>query len=202
MKINLRLEDKNDFALVENLTREAFWNVYKPGCDEHLLAHKIRQTTAFVPQLDFVACKNNKIIGNIMYSKANIVNQKGEKTEVLYIGPLSVLPEEQKKGVGSMLINYTLDLAKKMGFRGVILYGNPHYYQRFGFKNAQEYNITTPDGANFDAFMALELFEGSLKGVSGKCVEDDVFKIDSAEVEEFEKQFPYKQKLVLPTQLW
>ncbi len=200
MNIEIRLENKKDYEEVENLTREAFWDVYQPGCDEHLLAHKLRKVSAFVPELDFVVELDNRIVGNIMYSKAIITNEAGEEHEAITFGPLSVLPSHQKTGIGSKLINHTIELVKEMGYRAVIIFGNPAYYHRFGFVNAEKFRITTADGENFDAFMVLELYEGALRGISGKFREDAVFHIEKAELEDFEKKFPYKEKHITDTQ--
>ncbi len=200
MNFQIRLETPGDYKETETLTRDAFWDLYKPGCVEHLIVHKIRQLRAFVQELDFVATMNNKIIGNIIYSRAKIVNDHNIENEVLCMGPLSVLPLYQKKGVGSKLICHSTDKAKEIGFKGVIILGNPDYYTRFGYKNAINYNIKTSDGHNFDAFMALELYENSLKGIEGRFYADSVFEIDNKELEEFEKKFPYKEKHVIGTQ--
>lgn len=201
MSILIRLEQENDFSKVEHLTREAFWDLYRPGCCEHLIVHKIRKVPAFVKELSYVACDNDKIVGSIIYSKAKIVNEDSLDHEVLCMGPLSVLPQYQKRGIGSKLLEETLQKARELGYKAVIIFGNPNYYGRFGFKNAKEYEIQTPSGENFDAFMVLELQEGSLSGISGKFYADKVFEIADDELEEFEKGFPYKKKHVTDTQL-
>lgn len=201
MQISIRHEEENDFNSVEFLTREAFWDVYKPGCDEHLIVHKIRKVPAFVKELDFVACDKDKIIGNIIFSKARVVDEDNKEFEVLCMGPVSVSPLYQKQGIGSLLINQAIEKAKELGYRAIILFGHPDYYHRFGFVNAEEYNVQTSWGANFEAFMVLELFEGSMKGISGKYFEDEVFKIGKDELEDFEKLFPYKEKHVTDSQL-
>ncbi|PKM72069.1 MAG: GNAT family N-acetyltransferase [Firmicutes bacterium HGW-Firmicutes-16] len=200
MNINIRLENEKDFEKVENLTREAFWDIYQPGCDEHLLAHKLRKVPAFIPELDFIVELDGQIVGNILYSKAIIVDESDKEHEVVTFGPLSVLPSQQKTGIGSKLINHTIELVKKMGYKAIVIFGNPAYYHRFGFVNAEEFHINTADGGNFDAFMVLELYEGALQGISGKFREDAVFHIEKAELEEFERKFPYKEKHITDTQ--
>lgn len=200
MNIEVRLENEKDYEEVENLTREAFWDVYQPGCDEHLLAHKLRKVPAFIPDLDFVAELDGQIVGNILYSKAIVTGESGEEHEVITFGPLSVLPQYQKMGVGSRLVKHTLELAKKLGFGAVIIFGNPAYYHRFGFVSAEKYQISTSDGGNFDAFMALDLYECALRGIAGKFHEDSVFHIEKKELEDFEKKFSYKEKHVTDTQ--
>lgn len=200
MNIEIRRETEKDYDEVENLTREAFWDVYQPGCDEQLLAHKLRQVEAFIPELDLVANLEGRIVGNIMYSKAKIVDETGAGHELLTFGPLSVLPSHQKMGIGSRLVNLSLEMAKEMGFTAVVIFGSPAYYHRFGFLNAEKYHITSSDGENFEAFMALELYEGALRGITGKFYEDPVFQIDKAEAEAFDKKFPYKEKHITDMQ--
>jgi len=119
MEIVLRLEEERDFTIVEDLTREAFWDVYCPGADEHLLVHDLRKTNVFIKELDFVALNNNKIVGNIMYAISTVKNNDLEYT-VLIFGPVSVLPEYQNKGIGGKLINHTIKLSKEMGYKGII----------------------------------------------------------------------------------
>ena len=201
MNISIRLEEEDDYRPVESLTREAFWNLYKPGCNEHLLVHKIRKVPAFVKELSLVACDGDKIVGNIIYSKAKVINGENKEFEVLCIGPIGVLPAYQKQGIGSLLMNHSLEKAKQLGYKAIIIFGNPDYYHRFGFVDARECGIQTAWGENFSAFMALELYKGSLNGISGKFYADKVFKIDEDELEIFEKEFPPREKRVTDTQL-
>jgi predicted N-acetyltransferase YhbS len=200
MNISIRVETENDFREVESLTREAFWDLYKPGCEEHLLVHKLRSVPAFIKDLDYVACDDQRIVGNIMYSKSKIINSKNEQFEVLCMGPLSVLPGYQKKGIGSLLLTETIKKAKALAYKAVVIFGSPEYYQKFGFKNACIFNIQTADGQNFDAFMALELNKDSLNGIEGKFFEDAAFHSEENELIEFEKEFPYKEKHITDTQ--
>ena len=200
MSVELRRETETDHEEVENLTREAFWDIFKPGCDEHLLVHKVRKVPAFVPELDFVAVEDGRIVGNIIYSQAKVVGGDGNAHEVVTFGPVSVLPSFQRRGIGSALIEQTMKLAREMGFRAIVIFGHPAYYSRFGFENAERFGITTADGTNFDAFMALELREGGLEGVTGRFYEDPVFRMDKDEVEAFDRRFPHKEKHVTDTQ--
>lgn len=200
MNIIIRRENEGDYEEVENLTREAFWDIYQPGCVEHLLAHKLRKAEAFIPELDFIAELDSQLVGNIMYSKAKIVDESGTECEVVSFGPLSILPLYQKSGIGSELVNHTIELAKEMGYKAVVIFGNPDYYHRFGFVNAENYHITTGDGENFEAFMGRELYEDALQEISGRFYEAPVFKIDKAESDTFDKKFPYKEKHITDTQ--
>jgi len=197
----LRSEEEKDYNSVENLTREAFWNIYKPGCDEHLLIHNMRKAKEFIKDLDYVAVFNNEIIGNIVYAKAKVIDINKEY-DVITFGPVSVLPMYQKKGIGKKLIEHTIPKSKEMGFNAIIIYGNPKYYERFGFKNSKEYKITDMEGNYNDALMALELYPKSLENINGKFFEGEIYKIDKKELEIFEKNFPYKEKLILDTQIF
>lgn len=203
MNISIRLENQNDFRNVENMTREAFWNVYRPGCVEHFITHKIRNVSGFIQELDFVACDGDIVVGNIIYSKAKVVNENNEEFEVLCMGPLAVLPPYQGKGIGTLLMEHSIKAVRALSFNAIFIFGSPNFYHRFGFKNAKEYNIQTSWGANLEAFMALELYVGSLKGISGKYYEDSVFEIDmdNEELNAFDRQFPYKEKQITDTQL-
>jgi len=200
--ITIRLETPEDYRETENLVRETFWDLYKPGCDEHFVLHQLRKSTAFIKELDLVACDENKIVGNIVYSEAKVVNRQSQEFIVLCMGPLSVLSSYQRKGIGSLLFQKTILKAKSLGYKAIILFGNPEYYHRFGFKNAKEYNIQTSDGDNFDAFMALELYNDSLKGFQGKFFADSAFQVKDGEFELYEKSFPYKEKHITPTQIF
>lgn len=201
MNITIRLEDKSDFKNVENITREAFWDVYQPGCEEHLVLHKLRKTDVFIKELVFVALEGETIVGNIVYSIADVINKNDEKFKILCMGPISVLPKYQGNGIGTHLMNHSIKVAKKLRYPGIIIFGNPDYYHRFGFKNARNYDIQTSEGENFEEFMALELNKGSLDNISGKFYVNPVFIVTEEELEIFEKEFPYKEKHVKDSQL-
>ncbi len=200
MELNLRNETPADYRTVEELTRDAFWgSMDHPTCDgEHLIVHRLRQLPTFVPELDVVAEHDGRIVGHVIYSRANIVTPQGERVEVLTFGPLSVLPAYKRQGVGSALMQYTLGRAAALGWRAVVVYGHPDYYPRFGFRRGAQYGITAADGSSFDALMALELYEGALRGISGRFVEDPVFAVDPAQLAAFEKTFPPKAPVQLP----
>ncbi|NLW78456.1 MAG: N-acetyltransferase [Ruminococcaceae bacterium] len=194
MSVTIRLETPQDHRAVEHLTREAFWNLHMPGCNEHLLAHKLRTCAAFEPRLDFVAEQDGRVIGNIMYSKSRVARTGQPDFETLTFGPLSVLPAFHGRGVGAALVRHSLAEAAALGHKAVIIFGDPHYYHRFGFASAESFGIATRDGANFDPFMALELQPGALAGIQGRFYDDPFFVLDAAEVEAFDKHFPKKEK--------
>ncbi len=193
----IRPERPEEYREVEELTREAFWGLNHPDCDEHLLAHKLRKSPGFVPELDLVALDNGKIIGNVMFSLGKVVDDEGKETQVLNFGPLSVLPDYQNKGVGKALLKHAIAKAGELGYRGILFFGHPDYYPRLGFSRAAEFGITTHRGASFDAFMAMPLYDNAFEGVTGRYYEDEAFDLDPGEVAEFDKQFPKKDKRVL-----
>ncbi len=198
----IRLETPKDFDSVEMVTREAFWNVHVPGCNEHYLAHVLRNADCFLPELDFVVEFEGQIIGNIMYTRAELRLDGGEERLVLCFGPLSVLPRWQKKGVGSALVRHSLEAARKAGHTAVLIYGEPAYYSRFGFVAAERYGIGTPDGYYADALQALELVPAALNETRGLFFEDKAFDVDEIEAERFDTRFPKKEKQAgLPSQL-
>lgn len=192
MNINIRNEKVSEYFYVETITRYSFWNVYKPGCDEHVMVHKLRKTKEFIPELDFVAECDGKIVGNVICSTVKIVDNQNNTIDdrnIVAIGPICVLPQWQMKGIGSMLMEQVKKAAKSLGYKGLVLYGNPSYYHRFGFVDAKEYLITTPEGNNMDAFMMLELDVHSLDGIKGRCYESEAFEVSREELELFERNF-------------
>lgn len=198
--IEIRMETAEDYYSVELMTQHAFWNKYRMGCDEHYLVHKLRQDKDYVPIISRIAVKDNEVIGCIMYSKAKVVD--GDVThDVITFGPLCVEPQWQGFGVGEMLLKETMKLAADLGYRAIVIFGEPDYYPRIGFKTCDNFDITSKDGKNFDAFMGYELVEDGLKNIQGKFYEAEVFKnLPENEVEEFNKRFPYIQKVKLPGQ--
>jgi predicted N-acetyltransferase YhbS len=193
MNLTIRTETPEDYRSVEELTRDAFWGYMTPTCNEHFLAHLLRKIPAFVPELNIVAEADGKLVGNIMYSKAKVVGKNGDEHEVLTFGPLSVLPSYRNRGVGSALMRHTVLKAKQMHYRAIVFYGHPDYYPRFGFRSAEAFHITTPDGRNFDSLMAMELFDGALDGISGAFWEDPVFEINEKEAEDFDRTFQHRE---------
>lgn len=193
MNANLRLEQSADYRNVEELTREAFWNHYVPGCNEHYLLHIMRDCGAFIRELDIVAEIDGEIVGNIVYTKAKILGDDGISREVLSFGPVSVLPAFWEKGIGSALIEYTIVRAKESGYRAILIYGDPAYYKRFGFIPAETFGIGTPDNMYAEPLQALELWEGALSGCNGRFFEDAIYGVDEDAAAEFDTTFPHKE---------
>lgn len=202
--MKIRLEEEKDYKEVENLTREAFFNVYRPGCFEHLVINKLRKDDCFVKELDYVIEEDDKIIANIVYSLGTIKSIEGNTEKVLTFGPLSVLPEYQNKGYGKKLIEFTLELAQSLGYPLVLITGNPDYYKKYGFVSASRYNIFYEGNEVTDEapyFMIKVFSENETSEIEGTYSDPEVFNIDECELEEFDKQFPEKKKEVKEGQL-
>ncbi len=201
-QFTIRLEQPEDYRAVENLTREAFWNHHVPGCDEHYLAHVLRESGCFLPELDFVAVSDGELVGNIMYTRANVLCDSGETLPVLSFGPLSVLPDWQGKGIGSALVNHSLKKAAELGFNAVLIYGDPAFYSCLGFRSAESFTIGTMDDYYADALQALELVADALREKAGRFAEDHAYEVDEAASAAFDKTFPPKEKQEgLPSQM-
>jgi len=189
-----RREQGKDYRPGEQLVREAFWNLYVPGCSEHFVLHNLRNSADFVPELDFVAEREGRIVGQIVYSRGLIKSEEGQEKEVISFGPVSVLPAFQKQGIGDALIKHTISLARDMGFQAICIYGDPRYYSRFGFRCAEKYDIRTSDGKYAVALLALELRPGALKNMPGRFIESAAFTVDENELAKYDATFPFKEK--------
>lgn len=202
--IIIRLEQKEDYAFVENMIRESFWNVYHPGCSEHYVMHVLRDDPAFVKELDFVMVKDGTIIGQNMFMRTVIDADDGRQIPVLTMGPICITPELKRKGYGKRLLDYCLEKARSMGFGAVLFEGNIRFYGNCGLTYASEFGIRyhdLPEGADQSFFLGMELIPGYLSGVTGVYRTPQGYYVDEAEVEEFDKAFPPKVKLKLPGQL-
>ncbi|MDE6622299.1 MAG: N-acetyltransferase [Lachnospiraceae bacterium] len=194
--VTIRKEKETEYHKTEEAVLRAFWNKHHMGCNEHLLVHKLRDSEVYLPELSRVAVAGDEIVGAVCFARAALKNQNKVK-EVLTFGPLCVAPEWQGCGVGGLLLEETLVLAKEAGYEGIIILGDPDYYPRHGFQTCDHFGITTSDGKNFDAFMGIELVEGALSGFGGQFIEPEVFEdLPEEENEVFTKQFdsPAKQK--------
>jgi predicted N-acetyltransferase YhbS len=186
--LSLRREVPADYRAVERLTYEAFQTAEVASGTEALLSRLLRGSDGFVPELDVVAEVAGEVVGNIMYTRSRIVGDD-EAWETVTFGPLSVAPDHQRRGVGTALVRHTLALATHLGFRAVLIFGNPAYYARFGFRPAADFGITLANGDSFPAFMALPLSGGSLDGVTGTFHNDPAFaSVDKAEAAAFNEE--------------
>ena len=203
--LTIRLETEKDYKTVENLTREAFWNVYKPGCSEHYVVHTYRIDPDFVPELSFVMELNGKLIGYIMFVRAAIEADDGRVLPMMTFGPISIHPDYQRKGYGKILLDYASDKAAEMGVGAICIEGNIDFYGKCGFTVASTHGIhyyAEPRDEIVPYFLLRELKKGFLDGVTGIYRTPKGYFVEDAEVDEFDKQFPLKQKLKLPGQLF
>lgn len=195
MEWTIRQELPTDYAETEALTREAFWNQYAPGCSEHYLLHILRDSPAFVPELDLVAVHQGRVIGNVVCVRAVLHGDDGRDVPVLTLGPLSVLPEFQSRGVGGQLIQAVRERARELGYPAILLCGAPAYYVRQGFLPAESLGIRTADNQYLPALQVCELTEGALAGAAGRYCEDAVYSIDEADAAAFDRQFPPRERV-------
>ena len=203
--IIIRMERKEEYREVENLVRESFWNVYRPGCLEHYVLNQLRNDDAFVPELDFVMEKDGVIIGQNIFMRAVIKADDGRDIPIMTMGPICIAPELKRQGYGKILLDYSLEKAKEMGCGALCFEGNIDFYGRSGFKYASEYGIRyhgLPEGEDASFFLCRELTEGYLDGISGEYATPAGYFVDEAEAEKFDMQFPKKEKLKLPGQLF
>ena len=194
MDMIVRNETENDHRVVEELTREAFWNLYLPGCNEHYLVHTMRNHPDFIRELDFVAVCAGKIVGNIMYTKSWLIDENDKEMEIVSFGPLSVLPEYQRKRIGGALINHTKNIAIKNRVAAIVILGDPHNYCKHGFKSAKDFNISDINGNYPTGMLALELEAGVLAGHKWKYKHSSVYEINEKDVDEYDNGFIKKEK--------
>ena len=201
----IRLEKTEEHRETEALVREAFWNVYHPGCLEHYVLNQLRNDEAFVPELNFVMEKDGRLIGQNMFMRAVIKADDGSDLPIMTMGPICISPELQGQGYGKRLLDYSLEKAAELGCGALCFEGNINFYGKSGFTYASEFGIRyhgLPEGADASFFLCKELKKGYLDGISGEYTPPKGYFVDEAEAEEFDKQFPPKEKLKLPTQLF
>ena len=201
----IRLEKKEDYREVENLVRESFWNVYRPGCSEHYVIHVLRDDPAFVKELDFVMEQDGRLIGQNMFMKTVINTDDGRTIEVLTMGPIGIIPELKRRGYGKKLLDYSLGKAAELGFGAVLFEGNIDFYGKSGFDYSSRFGIRyhdLPEGADSSFFLCRELIPGYLEGVTGVYQTPRGYYVDDSDVEAFDRDFPPKEKLKLPGQFF
>ena len=204
----IRPERKEDHREVENLVRESFWNVYRPGCLEHYVLHVLRDDPAFVPELDFVMEKDGIIIGQNMFMRAFIRADDGRNIPIMTMGPICIAPAYKRQGYGKKLLDYSVEQAAALGCGALCFEGNIQFYGKSGFTYASEYGIRyhgLPEGADASFFLCRELLPGYLDGVTGEYAPPEGYFTAEREPEAFEAfdaQFPPKEGKKLPGQLF
>ena len=203
--LTIRLEETKDHRAVETLVREAFWNVYRPGCSEHLVLHVLRDDPAFVPSLDFVMEQDGRIIGQNIFVRTVIRADDGRDIPVLTMGPICIDPALQRTGRGKQLLDTSLAAAAQQGFGAVLFEGSIGFYGKSGFTYASRFGIRyhdLPEGADASFFLCKELIAGYLDGVTGVYLTPQGYYVEDAAVEAFDRQFPPKVKQKLPGQIF
>ena len=203
--INIRLEKKEEYRQVENMVRESFWNVYRPGCLEHYVLNQLRDDPAFVKELDFGMENDGRLIGQNMFMRANIKADGGRDIPIMAMGPICITPALKRKGYGKLLLDYSLEKAKELGCGAVCFEGNIDFYGKSGFTTADKFGIRyhgLPEGEDAPFFLCKELIPGYLDGITGEYAPPQGYFVDEAEAEAFDKEFPPKEKLKLPGQIF
>lgn len=201
----IREERKEDYFTVEKMVRESFWNIYRPGCLEHYLLNQLRDDKDFLKELDLVIELDGEIIGQVAYVKSHIQLDDGKELPTLTIGPICIDPRYQKKGYGKILLDYSLNKAKELGYGAVFLEGNIDFYKNSSFSYAHNYGIRY-HGLSIDEdtsfFLCNELKKGYLSGALGEYIIPQGYFIDENKVDEFDKKFPKKKKEKLESQIF
>ena len=200
MELVIRKETPADYAEVEAMNREAFYNLYVPGCDEHYLVHIMRSHPDYLPEMSFVAVHQGQIIGSIHYTRSHVIDESGNQMDTLSFGPLAVLPEFQRQGVGKALIRHTKALAVEQGVPAILIYGDPHNYVVNGFKNGKDYNVASADGRYPYGLLVLELKETVFAGHQWRLYQSKVFEFDQNDAAAFDATLPAKLKEYRPSQ--
>lgn len=200
--IIIRNETPSDYRIVENLTREAFWNQYVPGCDEHYLVHVMREHRDFLPELAFVLEKDGEIIGNIMYTTSMLSDKAGNQKTILTFGPVSILPRYQRQGYGKALIEYSFEKAAALGYDTVVIFGNPGNYVSRGFQSCKKHHVCLAENVYPVSLLVKELVPGALDGRTWYFHESSVGELcaDAEAAAAFDATFPPKEKRWQPSQ--
>ena len=208
MSITIRKETEQDYRAVENLVRESFWNVYRPGCYEHYVLHQLRNDPAFVKELDLLMEKDGELIGQNMFMRARITADDGRQIPIWCMGPICIAPEYKRRGYGKILLDHSLEKAAELGCPALCFEGNIDFYGKSGFTYASEFGIRyhdLPEGADASFFLCRELIPGYLDGVTGEYAPPEGYyaaEQDQEGFDAFDKTFPPKEKLKLPGQLF
>ena len=206
--ITIRLENKEDYREVENLVRESFWNVYRPGCLEHYVLKSLRNDPDFVPELDFVMEKDGMIIGQNVFVRTVIKADDGRDIPIMTMGPICIIPELKRQGYGKLLLDYSLEQAAKLSCGALCFEGNIDFYGKSGFDYASKFGIRyhgLPEGEDASFFLCKELIPGYLDGITGEYATPKGYFVCDENPEDFaayDATFPAKEKLKLPGQIF
>ena len=198
--VKIRNEVEADYKTVENITRKAFWNLYAPGCDEHYLVHVMRSHEDFLSELDFVIEADGQVIGNIMYTKAKLIDETGEEKEIITFGPISIMPEYQRMGYGKLLLEHSFERAIQLGYDVIVIFGTPGNYVGRGFECCKKHNVCLENGVYPTAMMVKELIPDALDG--RKCFYHDspVMNVDPEKAQRYDEGLEKMEKKFQPSQ--
>lgn len=198
--ITIRNEEETDYTRVEEITRRAFWNLYVPGCSEHYLVHVMRSHQDFMPALALVIEVDRQVVGNIMYTQARLVDEAGEAKTILSFGPVSILPEYQRKGYGKMLLEHSFKRALALGYDVIVIFGDPKNYVSRGFKSCKKHRVSLENGTYPAAMLVKELRPGALDGRQWIYYDSPVMQIDERAAQRFDEGLERMEKKYQPSQ--
>ncbi|CCZ60751.1 N-acetyltransferase [Hungatella hathewayi] len=198
--IMIRNEKETDYSVVEEITRKAFYNIYVPGATEHYLVHIMRQHEDFIPELDFVIELDGRVIGNIMYTKARLIDEAGTEKEILTFGPVSIDPEYQRAGYGKLLLEHSFEQAARLGYDVIVIFGSPMNYVSRGFKSCKKYHICIENGKYPAAMMVKELTPHALDGRKWFYYDSPVMAVSEEEAQKYDDTLEKLEKKFLPSQ--
>ena len=198
--IMIRNEKETDYSVVEEITRKAFYNIYVPGATEHYLVHIMRQHEDFIPELDFVIELDGRVIGNIMYTKARLIDEAGTEKEILTFGPVSIDPEYQRAGYGKLLLEHSFEQAARLGYDVIVIFGSPMNYVSRGFKSCTKYHVCIENGKYPAAMMVKELIPHALDGRKWFYYDSPVMVVSEEEAQKYDDTLEKLEKKFLPSQ--
>lgn len=198
--LRIRQEKPADYEAVETLVRQAFYNMYMPGCVEHYLVHIMRDHEDFVPALALVAEEAGEIVGQIMFTKATLTADDGTEMPALTLGPIAVAPARQRCGIGKTLIARAVELAQALGYVAIVLFGSPANYVANGFVSCKHYKMTPPAGRYPAAMMVRELVPGALAGHTWIYRDSPVMAVSEEAAARYDAMLPPMEKHWQPSQ--
>lgn len=198
--VKIRNEVEADYKTVEDMTRRAFWNLYAPGCVEHYLVHVMRAHEDFLSELDFVIEVDDQVIGNIMYTKAKLIDDSGVEKEILTFGPVCIIPEYQRMGYGKLLLEHSFERATQLGYDVIVIFGTPGNYVGRGFQCCKKHNVCLENGIYPTAMMVKALRPDVLDGRKWVYHDSPVMNVDLEASKRFDEGLEKMEKKVQPSQ--
>lgn len=199
-QLKIRNEQKEDYEIVEKIVRDAFYNLYIPGCVEHYLMHIMRDHEDFIPELDFVIELGNKIIGSIVYTKAKLIDENGCKKDIVTFGPVCIAPGYQRKGYGKYLLEHSFKKVIELGYDTIVIFGSPANYVSLGFESCKKHNVSLENGKYPTAMMVKELIPNVLSGHRWIYKDSPVMAINEEDAELYDSKFEKRERIHTPTQ--